>query len=130
MLARALARRSFLRPAACSWRTLYTGSGEDSAKKAVVQGGGGGAGASAVDDAAARSDALVVTAAGAVSNVTLSAGKFYVGVLCGSAALIADAIHSVADLVGDGMTMLAVHAARRPPDANHPYGHGKVTRAA
>ena len=67
-----------------------------------------------------------VTRAGAASNVGLAAAKFGVGFLASSTALIADAVHSLADLVGDAMTLLTVRTSRKPPDEDHPYGHGKV----
>ena len=65
--------------------------------------------------------------AGAVSNVVLAGAKAVAGVLSGSTALMADAFHSLADLVGDGLTLLTVRTVRKPPDEDHPYGHGKVS---
>jgi cation diffusion facilitator family transporter len=43
-----------------------------------------------------------------------------------SYALIADAIESATDIVGSGIVYMGVRYARRPADANHPYGHGKT----
>ena len=69
--------------------------------------------------------AIRVTSLGVVVNLVLSIGKWVVGVSCHSAALIADAGHSLSDLVSDFVTLFAVQVARLPPDDDHPYGHGK-----
>ena len=69
--------------------------------------------------------AIRVTLLGVVVNLVLSIGKWVVGVSCHSAALIADAGHSLSDLVSDFVTLFAVQVARLPPDDDHPYGHGK-----
>ena len=58
-------------------------------------------------------------------NVVLSLSKFLVGVSCHSSVLIADAGHSLSDLFSDAITLWAVNVGRLPPDADHPYGHGK-----
>ena len=47
------------------------------------------------------------------------------GVSCHSSVLIADAGHSLSDLFSDFITLWAVNVGRLPPDADHPYGHGK-----
>ena len=66
-----------------------------------------------------------VTLLGVVVNVLLSGGKFTAGILCHSSVLIADAGHSLSDLISDFVTLWAVQIARLPPDDDHPYGHGK-----
>lgn len=63
------------------------------------------------------------TGIGLVGNTLLSAVKIVVGVAAGSAALIADGFHSLADVLSDIGILFALKAAKRPPDANHPYGH-------
>ncbi|GLE05907.1 hypothetical protein PINS_up015088 [Pythium insidiosum] len=47
------------------------------------------------------------------------------GVVSHSSALIADAAHSMSDLLSDFVTLWSVKVARLPPDPNHPYGYGK-----
>ncbi|KAL7580859.1 hypothetical protein ACA910_001129 [Epithemia clementina (nom. ined.)] len=69
--------------------------------------------------------AMRVTLIGVLINLVLSIGKWVVGVGCHSSALIADAGHSLSDLVSDFVTLFAVQVARLPPDDDHPYGHGK-----
>lgn len=51
--------------------------------------------------------------------------KLAAGIWGHSAAMIADAGHSLSDLLSDGVTLWAVQMARLPPDADHPYGHGR-----
>ena len=66
---------------------------------------------------------LFCTGVGLAGNGLLAAGKVLVGVLAGSAALVADGFHSLADVLSDIGILFALRAANRPPDANHPYGH-------
>lgn len=63
------------------------------------------------------------TTVGLLGNCLLSAGKIVVGMLAGSAALVADGYHSLADVLSDIGILLALKAANQPPDDNHPYGH-------
>jgi len=66
---------------------------------------------------------MVCTTLGLIGNALLSGGKIAVGFLAGSAALIADGFHSLADVLSDIGIMLALKASSRPPDEDHPYGH-------
>lgn len=66
-----------------------------------------------------------VTLIGVVINLFLSVGKASVGVTCHSSALIADAAHSLSDLLSEFITLWAMQIARLPPDDDHPYGYGK-----
>lgn len=59
-------------------------------------------------------------------NLVLALLKGVVGALAGSAALIADAAHSLLDALNNGVGMAAVRVAARPPDDDHPYGHRKI----
>ena len=63
------------------------------------------------------------TTVGLAGNTLLAAGKILVGGLAGSAALVADGYHSLADVLSDVGILLALKAANQPPDKNHPYGH-------
>lgn len=62
-----------------------------------------------------------VVAAGA-----LTALKLVVGLLTHSLGLVAEAAHSATDVVAAMLTFFAVRVAVRPPDPEHPYGHGKA----
>ena len=67
-----------------------------------------------------------VTLCGMAVNVALSVLKAAVGWLAGSQALLADAVHSVSDLVTDFAVLLGVRYWTAPADEEHPYGHGKI----
>ena len=69
--------------------------------------------------------ALMVTWLGLFANLILAIAKGFIGTIAHSSALIADAGHSVSDLLSDSITLWAVHMAGVPKDKNHPYGHGK-----
>ncbi len=60
----------------------------------------------------------------------LGLSKLAVGLLTGSLGVVADAIHSGLDLVAASLTALAVRWADRPPDVDHPYGHGRAENVA
>jgi len=58
--------------------------------------------------------------------VGLTTFKIIVGVMTGSLGILAEAAHSGLDLVAALVTFLAVRFSGKPPDAEHPYGHGKI----
>jgi divalent metal cation (Fe/Co/Zn/Cd) transporter len=66
-----------------------------------------------------------VTLLGVAINILLSVTKFWGGITFNSAVLVADAGHSLSDLLSDFITLWAVQVARLPADKDHPYGHGK-----
>ncbi|CAM9329290.1 unnamed protein product [Pylaiella littoralis] len=74
-------------------------------------------------DAAREVDAI--TWIGALVNVGLAGFKFFAGIMGHSSAMIADAGHSLSDLLSDAVTLWAVRLSRLPPDDDHPYGHGR-----
>ncbi|MGO4887404.1 cation diffusion facilitator family transporter [Anaerobacillus sp. MEB173] len=63
---------------------------------------------------------------GIIGNIILAIIKGIVGFIANSQALIADAVHSASDVVGSVAVLIGVRAAKRPPDRDHPYGHGKA----
>lgn len=63
---------------------------------------------------------------GVFGNAVLSAFKFAAGVVAGSTAVIADALHSFSDIIVSAITWLGLRVSRRPPDREHQYGHGDV----
>ena len=66
-----------------------------------------------------------ITLAGAVVNALLAAFKLVAGIAGRSAALVADAAHSLSDLATDAAVVLFVRVSSRPPDEDHDFGHGK-----
>jgi len=71
-----------------------------------------------------------VTVVGMVVNVVLSALKLVVGYMIGSLALVADGYHSLSDLISDVMVLTGAWFSGKPPDEEHPYGHGKFETIA
>lgn len=71
-----------------------------------------------------------VTIKGSVVNVVLLTAKFVAGILGGSAAMIADAVHSLSDFVNDIIILLFVKLSHKPTDKDHHYGHGKYETLA
>ena len=63
-------------------------------------------------------------------NVALSSTQITVGVLAKSQALIADGVHSLADLVSDAVVLVATHHSQKGADEQHPYGHQRFETAA
>lgn len=66
-----------------------------------------------------------VSRLGLAADICLSAGKGFAGYISGSTAVIADAAHSMSDVVLSGLALWIFKAARAPKDEKHPYGHGK-----
>lgn len=67
-----------------------------------------------------------VTLIGAALDAALGVAKLLVGYAVGSAALVADGIHSFSDVATDAFVIVATHYGRQAPDHNHPYGHGRI----
>ena len=63
-------------------------------------------------------------------NVVLSSTQITVGVLAKSQALIADGVHSLADLVSDAVVLVATRHSQKGADKQHPYGHQRFETAA
>ncbi|MEJ5250908.1 MAG: cation transporter [Chthonomonadetes bacterium] len=61
-----------------------------------------------------------------VSNSTLVVLKLLVGLLTGSVSILAEAVHSANDLIASIIALVSIRIAERPPDREHPYGHGKA----
>lgn len=71
-----------------------------------------------------------VTIIGSAVNVALTAFKFIAGILGNSAAMVADAVHSLSDLLTDFIVLAFVRISSRPSDKGHDFGHGKYETLA
>ncbi|MBO7068243.1 MAG: cation transporter [Bacteroidaceae bacterium] len=71
-----------------------------------------------------------VTLVGGVVNVLLLIFKFVAGIMGHSAAMVADAVHSLSDFVTDVIVLVFVHISGKPKDKSHDYGHGKYETLA
>jgi cation diffusion facilitator family transporter len=78
-------------------------------------------------EAHARRRAALLSVAAAVLLVAV---KLVTGLVTGSLAFVAEAVHSGTDLVAALLTLFAVRVAIRPPDREHHYGHGKAEHLA
>eukprot|EP00938_MAST-03A_sp_MAST-3A-sp1_P000223 g223.t1 len=70
-------------------------------------------------------EAKRITWIGIGVNGVMGTGKLAAGVMFNSAALIADAVHSIGDLASDFVTLGTLRIARRPKDETHPFGYGR-----
>ena len=71
-----------------------------------------------------------VTLVGGAINVILLFFKFIAGILGHSAAMVADAVHSLSDFVTDLIVLVFIHISGKPQDKSHDYGHGKYETLA
>jgi cation diffusion facilitator family transporter len=60
-----------------------------------------------------------------VVSGSLAVAKLIVGLLAGSTSVVADGMESAGDVLASGIILLGLTVASRPPDENHPYGHGR-----
>lgn len=67
---------------------------------------------------------------GIILNGLLAIMKGIIGWISGSRALIADAAHSTSDVAGSLAVLAGLRTAKKPPDQDHPYGHGKAENVA
>ena len=75
-------------------------------------------------------DIYLVTLVGSVINVVLLLFKFVAGIIGHSAAMLADAVHSLSDFVTDVIVLVFIRISGKPQDKSHDYGHGKYETLA
>lgn len=71
-----------------------------------------------------------ITVFGTIVNTLLLTFKFLAGILGGSAAMLADAVHSLSDFLTDIVVLVFVKISNRPADRKHSYGYGKYETLA
>ena len=71
-----------------------------------------------------------VTLWGSVGNLVLLSFKFVAGIVAGSSAMVADAVHSLSDFLTDLIVLVFVRIGAKPQDESHDYGHGKFETLA
>ena len=67
---------------------------------------------------------------GVIIEVLLFSSKLVVGVLIGSIALIAEAFHSLSDVLASAIVIIGFRVSKQPADPEHPYGHGRFEAIA
>ena len=81
-------------------------------------------------DATREKDIYRVTVVGSVVNFLLLVFKFFAGIVGHSAAMLADAVHSLSDFITDIIVIVFVRISAKPEDEGHDYGHGKYETLA
>ena len=83
--------------------------------------------APAATDELARSRGIQrATLVAILTNSLLTIGQVVIGLFAGAFSLVADAAHTLSDLVTDLLVLLAGRRSADPADTNHPYGHGRI----
>lgn len=63
---------------------------------------------------------------GVIGNLVLTAFKAFAGIVGGSSAMVADAMHSASDIIASAVVYVSLKIAKKPADEEHPFGHGKA----
>ena len=65
-----------------------------------------------------------------ITNALLTVGQVIVGLFAGAFSLVADAAHTLSDLITDALVLMAGRHSADPADLRHPYGHARVETVA
>lgn len=74
---------------------------------------------------AAEEESTLTVVVALLANFSIAVAKAVAGGLSGSAAMLSEAAHSLADTTNQGLLLVAVHRSNRPADAKHPFGYGR-----
>ena len=77
-------------------------------------------------ESASRTEKAAAARLSLLSNALLTVIKLTIGVLTNSVGVLSDGAHSASDVMASAIALYTVREADRPPDEDHPYGHGKM----
>jgi cation diffusion facilitator family transporter len=85
--------------------------------------------ATPIDDVARSRGIQRATLVAVATNAALTVGQIVIGLFAGAFSLVADAAHTLSDLITDLLVLVAGRHSADPADTNHPYGHGRIETA-
>jgi cation diffusion facilitator family transporter len=74
---------------------------------------------------AETSESKTAIIAAILANIAIAITKFIAAFITGSSAMLSEGIHSMVDTGNGGLLLFGLRASRKPPDLEHPFGHGK-----
>src|SRR6266849_9666038 len=72
-----------------------------------------------------QSESRTAIFAAIAGNLAIAVTKLFAAFVTGSSAMFSEGIHSLVDTGNGGLLLLGVRKSKKPPDATHPFGHGK-----
>jgi cation diffusion facilitator family transporter len=73
-----------------------------------------------------ESDPRKSVLAALLANTAIAIAKFVAALISGSTSMLAESFHSVADTGNQALLLLGLKSSEKPPDEEHPFGHGKA----
>lgn len=78
-----------------------------------------------MSDSAASHESTRTVVVAIVTNLAIAVAKFAVAAITGSAAMTAEAIHSLVDTLNEAILFVGIRRSRKPPNERHPFGYGR-----